>query len=120
VLRDGFSLEDVVLLSLRGRQRSRLLQEDRLGPWALRRFTGEFDDGSNPVWTSGDLLAESVYRFKGQSAPVVIVCEMDFEVLDEQHARTLFVAATRAQSQLHFVMSSAAEAALAARLSVCR
>lgn len=117
-LNDGFSLEDIVLVSLRGRQRSRLLQVDRLGLWALRRFTGAFDNGSNTVWTPGDLLAESVYRFKGQSSPVVIVCEMDFEVLDEQHARMLFVAATRAQSQLHFVMSSAAEAALAARLSV--
>jgi hypothetical protein len=117
LLHEGHRLVDIALLSFRGRQRSRLLQMDRLGPWTLQRFTGTFDDGSSPVWTSGELLAESVYRFKGQSAPIVIVCEMDFDVLDDQRARMLFVAATRAQARLHLVMSSTAEAAIVARLT---
>ncbi|MCY1248799.1 hypothetical protein D9M72_622700 [compost metagenome] len=90
---------------------------DRLGPWALQRFTGDFDEGRNPIWTPGELLADSVYRFKGQSAPIVIVCEMDFDALDDQRARMLFVAATRAQARLHLVMSSTAEAAIVARLT---
>lgn len=116
LLQEGHRLEDVALVSFRGRQRSRLLQMDRLGPWALQRFTGDFDEGSNPIWTPGELLADSVYRFKGQSAPVVIVCEMDFDALDDQRGRMLFVAATRAQARLHLVMSSTAEAAIVARL----
>ncbi|WP_213957586.1 ATP-binding domain-containing protein [Variovorax sp. dw_954] len=116
LLRDGHSLGDIALISFRGRQHSALLNCERLGPWILRRFTGEFDAADNPLWTDGELLVESVYRFKGQSAPIVIVCEIDFEVLDDQRARMLFVAMTRAQMQLHLVMSSAAEKALAARL----
>ena len=38
------------------------------------------------------------------------------QLLDAQGARMLFVAMTRAQSQLHLVMSAAAERALTARL----
>ncbi|MEJ8848079.1 ATP-binding domain-containing protein [Variovorax rhizosphaerae] len=116
VLRDGFATDDIALVSFCGRQRSALLQQDRLGSRPLRRFTGRYEPSGVPVWTDGELLAESVYRFKGQSAPVIVVCEMDFEALDEQRARMLFVAMTRAQSRLHLVMSRAAERALAARL----
>lgn len=116
LLSKGLAPEDIALVSFCGRQRSGLLQRAKLGPWTLRHFTGEFDAAGNPVWTTGELLAESVYRFKGQSAPVVVVCEMDFELLDAQCARMLFVAMTRAQSQLHLVMSAAAERALTARL----
>lgn len=115
LLREGHVLEDIALVSFCGRQRSQLLKQERLGPWPLRRFTGEFDEADTPVWTTGELLAESVYRFKGQSAPVVVVCEMDFDELDDQRARMLFVAMTRAQAHLHLVMSGAAERALLAR-----
>ena len=68
------------------------------------------------VVREGELLAESVFRFKGQSAPIVIVCEIDFEEVGDQEARKLFVAMTRAQSQLHLIMTSAAEQALARQL----
>ncbi|MBU2410806.1 MAG: ATP-binding domain-containing protein, partial [Gammaproteobacteria bacterium] len=116
LLQQGHTLADIAIVSFAGRRRSALLQRDTLGPWQLTRFTGHFDSAEAPLWSNGELLAESIYRFKGQSAPVVIVCEMDFDVLDEQRARLLFVAMTRAQSRLHLVMSSAAEQALAARL----
>ncbi|HEY1610840.1 MAG TPA: ATP-binding domain-containing protein, partial [Paraburkholderia sp.] len=39
---------------------------------------------------------ESIYRFKGQSAPCVILTEVDFETFDERAARKLIVGATRA------------------------
>ncbi len=116
LLQDGHALTEVAIVSFAGRQKSTLLQRDALGPWPLMRFTGQFDAADAPVWSSGELLAESIYRFKGQSAPVVIVCEMDFDELDDQRARMLFVAMTRAQSRLHLVMSAAAEQALAVRL----
>lgn len=116
LLRDGERLEDMAVLSFHGRERSRLINSERLGAWPLRRFTGGFDAAGNARWTEGVLLAESVYRFKGQSAPIVIVCEIDFEQLGELEARKLFVAMTRAQSRLHLVMSQAAGQALAGRL----
>jgi superfamily I DNA and RNA helicase len=116
LLRDGHHLEDIAVLSFHGRDRSRLIRSERLGAWSLRRFTGDFDTAGNACWTEGGLLAESVYRFKGQSAPIVIVCEIDFEQLGELEARKLFVAMTRAQSQLHLVLTPAAEQALVGRL----
>ena len=43
----------------------------------------------------GDVLLESVYRFKGQAAPAVIFAEIDFDELDDKAVRKLFVGATR-------------------------
>jgi superfamily I DNA and RNA helicase len=50
--------------------------------------------------SEGGLLAESVYRFKGQSAPAVIFTEIDFEQIDELVFRKLFVGMTRARLKL--------------------
>lgn len=117
LLKDGHSTADIAILSFRGREHSRLLASEKIGDRALRRFTGKFDDAGNALWTPGELLAETVYRFKGQSAPIVVVCEIDFESLDERSVRKLFVAMTRAQEELHLVMSTRAEAVLVDRLS---
>jgi len=108
----GFRQEDVVLLSYHGRENSLLLRHDRLGPHALRSFTGSYDLLGQPVYSQGDVLAESVYRFKGQSAPAVVLAEIDFEALDEKAVRKLFVGATRAAMKLVLVMSARAAAAL--------
>lgn len=116
LIQSGYRVEDIALLSFQGRERSHLLSANAIGDHALHRFTGEFDDARNPRWTDGQLLAESVYRFKGQSAPVVIVCEMDFPVVDDKVRRKLFVAMTRAQQEVHLVLSAAAENALTERL----
>lgn len=116
LLREGHCLEDIAVLSFHGRERSRLINSEQLGPWPLRRFTGNFDAAGNACWAEGVLLAESVYRFKGQSAPIVIVCEIECDQFGDLEARKLFVAMTRAQSQLHLVMTPSAEQALAERL----
>jgi superfamily I DNA and RNA helicase len=62
----------------------------------------------NPEFREGELLTESVYRFKGQSAPAVIFTEIDFETLDEKNFRKLFVGMTRARMKLVLVMSERA------------
>jgi superfamily I DNA and RNA helicase len=48
---------------------------------------------------------ESVYRYKGQSMPVVVLCEIDFEELTEKDKRKLFVGLTRGQVRVDVVMS---------------
>ena len=63
----------------------------------------------------GHLLAESVYRFKGQSAPAVILTEIDFEALDDRTVRKLFVGMTRARMKLVLVLSERAAALLQGR-----
>jgi len=88
-----------------------LLALNAIGGVAVCKFTGRFDTTDNAVWTQGDLLVETLYRFKGQAAPYVILCEVDFAALDDKQRRKLFVGMTRAQMHLTLVMSPAAEAA---------
>lgn len=55
-----------------------------------------------------------MYRYKGQSAPAVVVAEFDFAELDDIVRRKLFVALIRAQMALELVRSGRAERCLAA------
>ncbi|GAA4027254.1 ATP-binding domain-containing protein [Actimicrobium antarcticum] len=104
----GFARNDIVLLSFKGREKSTILKLDHLGQHALHSFTGAYDLLGNPVFRKGGLLAESVYRFKGQSAPAVIFTEIDFQELDERTIRKLFVGMTRASLKLVLVASASA------------
>ncbi len=112
----GFRQEDVALLSYHGRGQSQLLGLDRLGPHRLRRFTGQYTLFGEPDYTPGEVLAESVYRFKGQSVPAVVLAEIDFAALDEKAVRKLFVGATRATLKLVLVASEPAAALLRDKL----
>ncbi|HTH62273.1 MAG TPA: ATP-binding domain-containing protein [Paraburkholderia sp.] len=108
----GFRKQDIVVLSFRGREGSLMTPLDHLGPHRLRSFTGEYDLFGNPRYRDGDVLADSIYRFKGQSAPCVIFTEIDFDAFDERAARKLFVGATRATMKLILVASQRAANAL--------
>lgn len=101
----GFTRADMAIVSFRGREQSALLNLDALGPHTLKSFNGRYDLFGNPVFRDGELLAESVYRFKGQSAPAVILTEIDIASLDEKSFRKLFVGMTRARLKLVLVMS---------------
>ncbi|MGE8578124.1 MAG: ATP-binding domain-containing protein, partial [Burkholderia contaminans] len=110
----GFRKQDIAVLSYRGREGSVLAPLDQLGPHRLKSFTGKYDLFGNPEYREGDVLLDSIYRFKGQSAPCVILTEVDFDTLDARAARKLFVGATRATMKLLIVASSRAAAQLAA------
>lgn len=111
-LRAGFRRQDIAIITFAGRERSALAGLSALGPSRLRRFTGAYDLFGNPVHSEGELLIETVYRFKGQSAPCVILAEVDFETLDEKARRKLFVGMSRASLQLIVVLSERAARAL--------
>ncbi len=105
----GFARHDIAIASFRGREKSAILRLDKLSDaHTLKSFTGEYDLFGNPVYREGGLLAESVYRFKGQSAPAVIFTEIDFEKIDELVLRKLFVGMTRARLKLVLVLSDRA------------
>ncbi|KVN29676.1 nuclease [Burkholderia pyrrocinia] len=110
----GFRKQDIAVLSYRGRESSALAALDQLGPHRVKRFTGKYDLFGNPEYVDGDVLLDSIYRFKGQSAPCVILTEIDFDTLDARAARKLFVGATRATMKLLLVASSRAAGQLAA------
>jgi superfamily I DNA and RNA helicase len=105
-LKRGFALQDIVVVSMRGRERSVLQGLDTMGPWSLSRFTGGFDENSTPIWKEGALLIESVRRFKGQAAAAVVLTECDFAELDAINRRMLFVGLTRARLHMEWVISS--------------
>ncbi len=109
----GFRKQDIAVLSYRGREGSVFTTIDQLGPHRLTSFTGKYDLFGTPEYREGDVLLESIYRFKGQSAPCVILTEVDFDSLDERAARKLFVGATRATMKLIVVASQRASASLA-------
>jgi hypothetical protein len=106
-LERGFKLADIAVISLRGREHSLLQRLDKLGDWTLNRFTGKFDEGSVPIWQDGELLLESVRRFKGQAAQAVVITECDMAQLDHVNRRLLFVGLTRARVHLEWVISQA-------------
>jgi hypothetical protein len=113
LLAQGFSVENIVVLTGHGLSRSALLGREMIGPYSTRRFTGAYDRAGNPVWTAGELLVESVYRYKGQSAPAIVLAEMDFVELGAAERRKLFVGMTRAQVALEMVVSREAEVCFA-------
>ncbi len=109
----GFKKDMIAVVTYRGREHSSFTPLDKLGPHALRAFTGQYDLLGSPVYSQGELFIDSVHRFKGQSAPCIVFTEIDFEKLDEAALRKVFVGMTRATMKLVLVVSvRAAEAML--------
>jgi hypothetical protein len=113
----GFRRSDIAVISFRGREKSVLTSLEQLGPHQLKTFAGRYDLLGQPVYRDGELLVESVYRFKGQAAPAVVLTEVDFEKLDDMTVRKLFVGATRATMKLVIVATERAGAVLRLRLA---
>lgn len=116
LLSQGYTQEQITLLSFSGREKSALLKSQSLGVYSLRSFSGKYDQHSEPLFSQGEFLAETVYRFKGQSSPVIVLCEIDFTELSTRELRKFFVGMTRAQFHLVCVLSEQAQELLAARL----
>jgi hypothetical protein len=114
----GFKKHDVAIISYHGRAESHLALLDHLGPTSLRSFTGNYDLFGQPVYSEGDVLLDSVYRFKGQAAPAIIFSEIDFDELDDKAIRKLFVGATRAMMKLVLVLHEKSAAQLLARIDL--
>ena len=105
----GFRRPHIAVITYRGRESSTLSPYDRLGPYKLRAPTGRYDLLGNATYAEGDLLIDSVHRFKGRASPCVVFTEIDFEALDDAAVRRLFVGATRATMKLVMVVSERAE-----------
>lgn len=112
----GFKRPHIALVTYRGREHSRLTPLTRLGSFSLKAPTGRYDLLGNPILTDGDVLIDSVHRFKGRAAPCVILTEIDFATLDDAAIRRLFVGATRATLKLILVATDSAAAVLRERL----
>lgn len=112
LLRRGFDLADIVVLTGRGRVKSKLLNVDHIGKFSTRHFTGNYTPDGEQIWTAGDLVTETVYRFKGQSSPAIILSEVDFTDMTDIERNKLFVGLTRAQMAVEIVLSPSADECL--------
>ena len=112
----GFKRAHIALITYSGRENSKLTPYDKLGPYSMRAPTGQYDLLGNSIFTDGDLLIDSVHRFKGRAAPCVVFTEIDFETLDDAAVRRLFVGATRATMKLTLVVSEKSARVLIDRL----
>ena len=103
LLEQGYAPENIAILTYASSRHSALHDPELKGlaGLALRRHTG-YEDNGDQIYSPGQLLVESVRRFKGQSADAVVVTEVDFEQWDQIARRMLFVALTRAR--LHAVL----------------
>jgi superfamily I DNA and RNA helicase len=113
----GVAVENIAVLTGRGHANSSILKKNQLGDFTVRRFTGQYSVDGEPIHTDGNLLLESIYRFKGQSADGIVLTEFDFETLDDPVRRKLFVGMTRAHLAVELVLSAQAESALERVLS---
>jgi hypothetical protein len=70
----GYALDQIVVLTGRGRGSSEVIRAERIGGHPVRRFTGFTPDGV-ALYSEGDLQVETLWRFKGQQASALILCE---------------------------------------------
>ena len=104
---DGrFRPEDITVVTLRGVDSSSLSECDRLGQFALRRFTG-YDRHGNQRMTDGDIHFESIRRFKGREAPAVVLCDVDPALLGQDWRNLLYCGMTRATVRLEVLVNRA-------------
>jgi hypothetical protein len=109
-LKRGFSYEDIVVVSLRGISSAFFEGLQKIDSYTLRRFTGDYDELGNQVMSDGVLTLETIYRFKGQQAPAVILVDVDPDPSNRLRAtRVLNAAMTRATVRLDIVMRSGNE-----------
>ena len=104
----GLRREHIAVLTYRGRESSRFRDLSRLGNWSLHAPTGRYDLFGHAEYTEGELVLDTVHRFKGRAAPCVVLTEIDFEQLDTAAVRRLYVGATRATVKLALVLSARA------------
>ncbi len=105
----GFAPEEIVILSLRGLNQSPLWHQDHIGRHAVRRFTGTYQPDGTQVWSAGDITFESLYRFKGQEAPAVILVDVDDQDSAERLARLLFCGMGRATVRLDVLVKAGSQ-----------
>lgn len=106
-LNEGHSPEEIVVLTFRGAENSELLKATELAGHALIKTIGRTAEGDFE-YSQGTLIADTVFRFKGRSANCVVVSEVDFEQLDDNSKRRLFVGMTRARLRLALVITKRA------------
>jgi hypothetical protein len=110
LIEQGFAPESIAVLSFHGAKNSVFLSDkvEKINGFSIKKSTG-YDKDSNATWSNGDLLVDTLYRFKGQCADAIVLTEIDFTEWDQVTKNKLFVGLTRARLTINLVMSTGVE-----------
>ena len=101
----GFGPDDVAIVSCRGQKSTALAEIAQIGKHKLRKFTGEYNSDNEQIYTDGNLTFETIFRFKGQQAPVVILVDLDGTIKREDYwVGVLYCAMTRPTVRLELLV----------------
>jgi superfamily I DNA/RNA helicase len=107
--RGHVAASDVVVLTPRSNRSSWLMRADGVPveAWPYRLMPEYGPEGSVlPAPSKGnEVRVATIFRYKGLESPVVVLCEIDSRVAEEELASMLYVGATRARSHLVLVCS---------------
>jgi hypothetical protein len=108
LLNERFPARDIAVLSCRGLEGSVFKGVERVSNHRLARFTGDYDLFGNQIYSQGQVLFDTVRRFKGQQAAAVILTDVDPrpERLP-QELQILFCGMTRATVRLEILCHAA-------------
>ena len=105
LVKAGFKPGDIAIISCRGMDSTALRETDRLGRHYVRRFTGKYDEHENQIYTEGELIFDTIFRYKGQQAPVIILTDLDESLeVNERTRKILYCAMTRATVLLELIV----------------
>ncbi len=104
-LNRGFEPGDIAIVSMRGLANNVFGSVEMIAGRRVRRFTTKYE-GSAQVYTEGELIFETIRRFKGQQAPLVILTDVDPDMNRELDQNLLYCGLTRPTVQLVIVGSS--------------
>jgi hypothetical protein len=106
LLGQRFEARQIAVLSCRGLNTNALSDVQRVGNYTLARFSGEYDVFGNQIPTPGQILFDTVRRFKGQQEAAVILTDVDpRETRLREDLAVLFCGMTRATVRLDVVCS---------------
>lgn len=104
LIKGGFTPDQITILTMHGFNNSVLSERGRIKNHTLKRFTGEYDLLGNQDMSDGQILFDSIHRFKGQQAPAVILVDVDPEPEKADHwNRLLYAGMTRATVRLEII-----------------
>ena len=106
LIKAGFKHEDIVILSCCGTDNSNLSEIDKIANIALNLYVGEYDSKGNQLNSEGRIIFDSIYRFKGQQAPAIILTDIDPDPDKfDKYQRVLFTGMTRATVRLDLMVN---------------
>jgi len=117
LLTRGASLKEIAIVSLLGLASSTLNKVNQLGEFELSHATGQYTDAGQPIWTDGEIIYDSIYRFKGSQRPFILLIDADFKVITEKEVRLFYCGMTRATLGVDIFLTARCEAALAESLA---